>query len=97
MPSKGFRRKSRQILKKKPRERGMQSLGKALYKYNIGDKTLIKIDPSVHGGMPHARYSGKIGVVTEERGRAYIVEMKEGGKTRKLIIRHEHLAPYPQT
>ncbi len=93
--SKGTRRKSRQILKKSPRERGMQSLGKSLYKYNLGDQTLIKIDSSVHKGMPHVRYSGKVGVITEERGRAYIVELKEGGKTRKLIVRHEHLAPYP--
>ena len=94
--SNGFRRKSRQILKKHPRERCMQSLGKSLYKYNIGDQTLIKIDSSVQKGMPHTRYSGKIGIITEERGRAYVVEMKEGNKLRKLIVRHEHLAPYPK-
>jgi len=72
----------------------MQPLGRMLHRYNIGDKAVIKIDSSIHGGMPHTRYQGKVGVVAEQRGRAYIVEMEEGGKTRRLIIRPEHLVPY---
>ena len=94
MKSKGFRRKSRQVLKKKPRERGMQPLGRILHKYNGGDKVVVKIDSGIHGGMPHSRYQGKVGVVTEQRGRAYIIEMIEMGKTRELIVRPEHLVPY---
>ena len=94
MKSKGFRRKSRQILRKKPRERGMQPLGRMLHKYNSGDKVVIKIDSSIHGGMPHSRYYGKVGVVMEQRGRAYIIEMTEEDKTRELIVRPEHLLPY---
>jgi len=94
MGSKGFRRKSRQVLSKKPRERGMQPLGKMLHKYNNGDKVVIKIDSSIHGGMPYGRYHGKVGVVTGQRGQAYIVEMREGGKTRRLIARPEHLTSY---
>jgi len=92
--SKGPRRKSRHILKKKARDRGMQPLGRMLHKYNIGDKTVVKIDSSVHSGMPHIRYHGKVGIVAEQRGKAYVVEITEGGKTRKLIIRPEHLVPY---
>ena len=94
MSSKGFRRKSRQILRKKPRDRGMQPLGRMLHKYNVGDKAVVKIDSSVHDGMPHTRYHGKVGIVAEQRGKAYIVEIAEGGKTRRLIIRPEHLVPY---
>ena len=94
MSSKGFRRRSRQILRKKPRDRGMQSLGRMLHKYNVGDKAVVKIDSSVHGGMPHTRYHGKVGIISDQRGKAYIVDIAEGGKTRKLIIRPEHLLPY---
>ncbi len=94
MGSKGFRRKSRKLLTRKPRERGMQPLGRMLYKYRVGDKAAIKIDPSLSDGMPPIRYHGKIGVVTEQRGRAYIVDLQEGGKLRRLIARPEHLVPY---
>lgn len=72
----------------------MQSLGKMLHKYNLNDKVVIKIDSAVHKGMPHVRYYGKVGTVTERRGRAYVVELKEGGVIRKLIARPEHLVPY---
>jgi large subunit ribosomal protein L21e len=94
MKSKGFRRKSRQVLKKKPRERGIQPLSRILHKYNSGDKVVVKIDSSIHGGMPHSRYHGKVGVVMKRRGQAYIVEMIEEGKIRELIVRPEHLIPY---
>ncbi len=94
MKSKGFRRKTRQVLKKKPREKGMQPLGRMLHKYNSGDKVVVKIDSSIHGGMPQARYYGKVGVVMEQRGRAYIIELVEQAKTRELIVRPEHLVPY---
>jgi large subunit ribosomal protein L21e len=94
MGSKGLRRKSRKVLRKNPRERGMQPLGRALHRYNDGDKVLIKIDPSVHKGMPHRRYHGKIGKVMEPRGRAYVIGLKDGGKNRVLIVRPEHLKPY---
>ncbi|MFH0748337.1 MAG: 50S ribosomal protein L21e [Candidatus Bathyarchaeota archaeon] len=94
MKSKGIRRNSRSILKKKARERGMQPLGRLLHKYNGGEKVLIKIDSSVHKGMPHSRFYGKIGVVVEQRGQAYVIELREYRRTRDLIIRPEHLRPY---
>lgn len=72
----------------------MQPLGRLLYKYSLGDKVVVKIDPSIHGGMPHHRYHGRVGIIIEQRGQAYVIEMKEGGKTRKLIIRPEHLRPH---
>ena len=94
MGSKGFRRKSRNILKKSPRKRGMQPPGRMLHEYNIGDKAVVKIDSSVHEGMPHVRYHGRVGLVVEQRGRAYVVEVRDGSKIRKLIVRPEHLVPY---
>ena len=92
--SKGFRRSSRSILRKKPRERGLQPIGRVLHDYKMGDKVVIKIDSSTHKGMPHPRYQGKIGVIEEKRGRAYVVKMVEGGKIRTIISRPEHIKPH---
>ncbi|RLI52251.1 50S ribosomal protein L21e [Candidatus Bathyarchaeota archaeon] len=92
--SHGFRRGHRKILTKRPRNRGMQPLGRLLHVYNFGDKTVLKIDPSVHKGMPHARYQGKVGIIQEKRGSAYVIHLEEGHKTRCLIVRPEHLVPY---
>jgi len=92
--SHGFRRGHRKILTKKPRERGMQPLGRLMHVYKLGDKTVLKIDPSVHKGMPHGRYQGKVGTIQEKRGSAYIVQIKDNQKNRSLIVRPEHLIPY---
>ncbi|MEM4891865.1 MAG: 50S ribosomal protein L21e, partial [Pyrobaculum sp.] len=37
----GYRYKSRKILTKKPRERGMPGLSRLLYEYKEGDKVVI--------------------------------------------------------
>ncbi len=72
----------------------MQPLGRLLHRYETGEKAVIKIDPSVHKGMPHRRYQGRVVVVTAQRGRAYVLEFSEGGVARKLIVRPEHITPY---
>lgn len=92
--SKGFRRGAKHILRKKPRERGLQPIGALLREYNQGDKVAIKIDSSIHKGMPHPRYQGKIGVISEKRGRAYVINLMEGKKVRTLIARPEHIKPH---
>ena len=78
---------------KKPRERGLQPLGRLLYEHEEGEKVVVKIDSATHKGMPHPRYQGRVGVVVEKRGRAYVVKMPEGGKVRDLIILPEHITP----
>lgn len=91
--SKGYRSRTRSLLKKRPRDRGKQPLGRLLIKYSEGQRVVIKIDPSVHNGMPHKRFHGKVGVVVEERGRAYVIAVREGGKIKKVIARPEHIMP----
>jgi large subunit ribosomal protein L21e len=92
--AKGFRRKTRALLKKKPRERGKIGLSKLLYNYASGEKVVVKIDPSVHGGMPHRRFHGKIGVIVNKRGRSYVVSVTQGRAVRDIIVRPEHLVPH---
>jgi len=89
--SKGYRSKTRALFRKSPRERGKIGLSRLLRTFNPGDKVKIRIDSSVHKGMPHRRYHGRVGIVKERRGRSYVIEVGEGKQTRTLIVRPEHL------
>ena len=89
--SKGYRHSTRKLFKKSPRDRGMQSLGRLLIKFKVGDQVLIKVDPAIQKGMPHRRYHGKFGVISEIRGRAYVIKIKVGNTTKDIIARPEHV------
>ncbi len=89
--SKGIRQGTRKILRKKPREKGMIPINRALIEFEKGEKARIKIEPSVHKGQPHRRFHGKTGVITGKQGDAFVVEVKVGGKIKKVIARPEHL------
>jgi len=89
--SRGIRSKTRQILRRKPREKGLSPITRALQQFEKGDKVSIVIDPSIHKGMPHRRYHGKTGDVEEKRGDAYIVKVRSGNAIKNIIVRPEHL------
>lgn len=88
----GYRTKTRHKHRKNVRDRGLGSIEKYLIDYNVNDKVDIITDPSQHKrGMPHSRYHGRTGTVTGQRGRCYLVRVKLGNTTKKLIIGKEHL------
>jgi large subunit ribosomal protein L21e len=89
--SKGYRSRTRTLFRKQPRERGKVGLSRLLRTYNPGDKVKIRIDSSVHKGMPHRRYHGRVGIIKGRRGRSYVIEVAEGKQTRILIARPEHI------
>ena len=89
--AKGYRRKTRSLLKKKPRERGKVGLSKILYEYKPGEKVVIRAEPSVHKGMPHRRYHGKVGVIVNKKGRSYVVNVTQGNAIKEIIVRPEHI------
>ncbi|MEM3565401.1 MAG: 50S ribosomal protein L21e [Candidatus Bathyarchaeia archaeon] len=92
--SKGYRSKTRRLLRKNPRERGKLRLSKLLHEYQPGNSVVIKIDPSFQKGMPHRRYHGKVGKVVGVRGKSYIVSVTQGDAVKEIIVRPEHLEPY---
>ncbi|HID47547.1 MAG TPA: 50S ribosomal protein L21e [Methanothermococcus okinawensis] len=92
--SKGFRSKTRHKLQKHPRERGIHPVTRALKEFKVGDIVHVVIDPSVHKGMPHPRFHGKTGTVVGQRGRAYIVRVRDGGKYKDIIAMPQHLREY---
>ena len=89
--SRGIRSKSRTILRKSPRQKGMPSLTRTFAKFEDGERVAIVIDSSVHSAMPHIRFQGLTGVITGMQGKAYIVTLKSGNKVKQLIVGPEHL------
>jgi large subunit ribosomal protein L21e len=89
--SRGIRSKSRQILRKKPRDRGISSITRALQQFEKGENVNIVIDPSVHKGMPHIRFHGYTGKIEGMQGESYLVGIDVGKKHKTLIIKSDHL------
>ena len=89
--SRGLRTKSRHILRKKPRDRGISSITRALQEFEIGENVNVDIDPSAHKGMPHPKFQGFTGKIEGTQGDAYLVGIKEGNKHKTIIVRPEHL------
>ncbi len=89
--SKGLRSKSRHKLKKRARDRGVNSITRALQQFKEGDSVNIVIDSSVQKGMPHIRFHGLTGKVEGKQGNSYLIGIKDGKKHKSLVIRPEHL------
>ncbi|MDP6641657.1 MAG: hypothetical protein QF381_04390 [Nitrososphaerales archaeon] len=89
--SKGFRRKTRSLLKKTRRARGLSYV---LIEYHVNDKVVVNIDSSQVKGMPHRRFQGLVGTVKEIRSRSLVLDVPVGNKIKKLISRLEHVKPH---
>jgi large subunit ribosomal protein L21e len=87
----GTRRKSRYKLKKTVREKGLSPITRALQEFAAGDMVNIDLDPSIQNGMPHPKFHGRTGKVVEQRGRAYLVAVRDGGLMKEVIALPEHL------
>lgn len=88
---KGPRSKTRHKLRKRVRERGLVKPNLFLQEFKVGDKVHIKVNPSIHSGMPFRRFHGKTGEVIGKRGRCYLVQITDGKKEKTLIINPVHL------
>jgi large subunit ribosomal protein L21e len=69
-------------------KKGLSSL---LVDYSPNDKVVIKIDPAQVKGMPHRRFNGLVGTVTEVGRRAVTIDVNVGNKVKKLVARKEHV------
>lgn len=86
--SHGFRRRTRSLLSAPKTKKGLSSL---LIEYSLNDRVVVKIDPSQVKGMPHRRFNGLVGTVTEVGRRAVMLDVPVGNKTKTLIARKEHI------
>ena len=89
--SRGIRSKSRHVLRRKPKDRGISSITRAIQQFEIGESVSVNIDSSIHKGMPHPRFQGYTGKIEGMQGDAYLVGINVGKKHKTLIVRSEHL------
>ena len=68
-------------------KKGPRGVSFLLREYNVGDRALVQIDSSQHKGLPHRRYHGKVGLVTEVGRRHVVLDVKLGEKSKTLITR----------
>lgn len=88
-----YRRKTRSKLRLRVRERC--PVTRSVQEFATGESVHIRIDPSFHKGLPHPRFEGRTAKVLGRRGRAFLVEVRDGRKMKTLIVRPEHLSPAP--
>ena len=89
--SKGPLRGTRKKLANHPRERGFSPPQRAIAEYEAGDRVHLAIDPSIREGRFHHRFNGLTGTVVGRQGRAYQVQITDGGKQKTLMVRPAHL------
>ena len=85
--SHGPRRRTREKFRRSKKT----PINEFLKKFEIGDKVVIDINSSSVKGMPFRRFQGLCGKIIEKRGRAYLVEIKNGKKIKTIISNPEHL------
>jgi large subunit ribosomal protein L21e len=92
MPSsKGPYNSTRKKLSNDPRERGTSPPQRAIQQFEDGEKVHLEIDPSIPDGRFHPRFNGHTGTVVGQQGRAFKVQINDGGKDKTLIARPAHL------
>lgn len=88
-----YRRRTRSKLRLRVRER--YPVTRSVQEFEPGASVHIRIDPSFHKGLPHPRFEGRTALVMGRRGRAFLVQVRDGQKMKTLIARPEHLSPAP--
>ncbi len=89
--SKGFRSRTRGVLTKAARDRGLPPVTRFLTTFEAGEKVIVKLEASDPHGMPHPRYQGRVATVVRPVGRSYEIEFLDGGKRKVLIAHPIHL------
>jgi large subunit ribosomal protein L21e len=87
----GPRKKTRYKFKKELRRRGLPPVTSVIQKFEVGQNVHIVCEPSIQKGMPHRRFHGKTGTVLGQRGRAWVLAIRDGNAEKIIIARPQHL------
>lgn len=87
----GFRRKTRYKLRQSISNKGKLPVTRFLQEFEMGEKVLLKAEPSYQGGMFFLRFHGKIGEIVGKQGDCYLVAIKDGKKAKKCLSHPVHL------
>ena len=93
MTNKKARGKRAKTRHKFTRKGSKPTINTILGEFHEGEKVLIKIDSSVHSGMPGSRYHGFTGIVTGMQGKIVKVGLRKGGMEKELLVNPVHLKP----
>lgn len=86
-------KRSKGILSKRTRQtkrKRKTTVSEEVKKFRVGEKVVFKPKATTRG-RPHLRYRNRHGIIREQRGSSYVIEIKDGGKTKQLISRAIHL------
>lgn len=64
-----------------------------LREYSLNDKVVIKIDAAQVKGMPHRRFNGLVGTITNVERRVLTIKVPVGEKVKTVVARKEHVVP----
>ena len=78
------------LKRKNIRESGKVRLSRYFQRFNKGDEVAVKRELSLKAKFPR-RLQGRTGVVVGERGKAYIVSIKDYNQEKSFIIEPIHL------
>ncbi len=87
----GPRKKTRYKFKKDLRKRGVVPVTSLIQKFDLGQKVHVVCEPSIQKGMPHRRFHGMTGTVVGQRGRAWLLSIRDGESEKIVIARPQHL------
>lgn len=84
------------VRRKKIRTRGKLQLSRYFQELEIGDSVAVIRERSVKFNFPK-RLQGRTGSIEGQRGRTYIVRIKDQSKEKKFLIEPIHLKKIKQT
>ena len=87
----GFRRKTRDKLKKSPRTKGKISIRRYLQEFKIGDHVNLSAESAVQKGMYLPRFHGRTAMIVGKQGNCYKVRIQDGELDKMLIVHPVHL------
>lgn len=78
------------LKRKNVRERGKLGLSKYFQRFNKGEKVAVKRELALKAKFPRSM-QGRTGIITGERGNAYIVSIMDYNQEKSFIIEPIHL------
>ena len=76
--------------RKKVRTRGKVKLSRYFQHLKKGDRISVVIEPSIKSSFPK-RMQGRTGLIEEQRGKSYMVKIKDQDKEKRFLINPIHL------
>ncbi|VVB74144.1 50S ribosomal protein L21e [Candidatus Tiddalikarchaeum anstoanum] len=89
--SHGGQVKSRNSLRKTPRNKGKFSVSRCVQPFKDGDRVIIKVEPTVKDNQVHHRFMNRLGTIMGRRGKAYVVKVNDFGKDKTIYVIPIHL------